>query len=165
EHWVYVLESGGFWKRIGFDCQPHIPTIGRLCINGVIYYLAYASLSCYVLVSFDVRSEQFNMIQVPKELSGLIRDNPMGFIEYGGKPAIFDQTYLIQMGKVDLWVLEDGGAWSTKSLVLQPCQMHLLNESINCWYEAQLKTTRLYWHLISCFPIITFSIMIFERMI
>ncbi|XP_013617966.1 PREDICTED: putative F-box protein At5g62660 [Brassica oleracea var. oleracea] len=130
EHWVYVLESGGFWKRIGFDCQPHIPTIGRLCINGVIYYLAYASLSCYVLVSFDVRSEQFNMIQVPKELSGLIRDNPMGFIEYGGKPAIFDQTYLIQMGKVDLWVLEGGGAWSTKSLVLQPCEMHLLNESI-----------------------------------
>nr|VDC93116.1 unnamed protein product [Brassica rapa] len=64
EHWVYVLESGGFWKRIGFDCQPHIPTIGRLCISGVIYYLAYVSLSCYVLVSFDVRSEQFNIYEI-----------------------------------------------------------------------------------------------------
>ncbi|CAA7035068.1 unnamed protein product [Microthlaspi erraticum] len=32
------------------------------------------------------------------------------------------------MGSVDLWVLllEDGGKWSTKSLVFQPCQRHLV---------------------------------------
>ncbi|CAH8391714.1 unnamed protein product [Eruca vesicaria subsp. sativa] len=81
-------------------------------------------------VSFDVRSEQLNMIQVPQELSGLIFDNLMALIEYGGKPAIFDHTYLVLMGNVDLWVLEDGGEWSKKSLVLQPSQMNLLNESI-----------------------------------
>lgn len=44
------------------------------------------------------------------------------------------------MGKVDLWVLEDGGAWSTKSLVLQPCQMHLLNESIKLLVRGTTQT-------------------------
>ncbi|KAL1203903.1 F-box protein [Cardamine amara subsp. amara] len=68
------------------------------------------------------------MNQVPHVVSEL--GEYAGFIEYGGKPAIFEHTNLGLNGYADLWVLEDGAKWSTKSLVLQPCQKHLLNNSI-----------------------------------
>ncbi|ESQ31658.1 hypothetical protein EUTSA_v10005275mg [Eutrema salsugineum] len=122
EHWVFVLEAGGSWKKVEFDQQPHIPTKLGLCINGVIYYLASTWTSSEFVISFDVRSEEFNMVQTP----GL--GKYVGFIEYVGKPTVFDHTHLRQNGLVDLWVMEDdGGSWSKKSLVLKPCQMHLVN--------------------------------------
>ncbi|ESQ38573.1 hypothetical protein EUTSA_v10029429mg, partial [Eutrema salsugineum] len=34
EHWVFVLEAGGSWKRIEFDQNPHFPTRRGVCING-----------------------------------------------------------------------------------------------------------------------------------
>ncbi|CAF1921556.1 hypothetical protein HID58_095565 [Brassica napus] len=138
---VEIHNQLGPGKVLQFHCRSGDDDIGvkTLNFNDVPYIIRFHD-EIPNLTNFDVRSEQFNMIQVPKELSGLIRDNPIGFIEYGGKPAIFDQTYLIQMGKVDLWVLEDGGAWSTKSLVLQPCQMHLLNESIKLLVRGTTQT-------------------------
>ncbi|ESQ31657.1 hypothetical protein EUTSA_v10005666mg [Eutrema salsugineum] len=140
EHWVFVLEAGGSWKRIEFDQNPHFPTTRGVCINGVIYYLA--SCSCFldsVLVNFDVRTEEFNMIiDLPDEIDSDI----MGLIEYGGKPAIFDQTILRDEGLVDLWELGDGGEWSKKSLVLQPCQMHLFDDDDDIDELVVESTTR-----------------------
>ncbi|XP_020871675.1 LOW QUALITY PROTEIN: putative F-box protein At5g62660 [Arabidopsis lyrata subsp. lyrata] len=127
EHWVFVLEPGGSWKRIEFD-QPHIPTRLGLCIKGVIYYLASTCKRRDIVVSFDVRSEEFSMIQGPPVVPAY--GESVGFIEYGGKPAVVDHTILEQTGLVDLWVLEDAGKWSRKSLVLQPCQMHLVDNNI-----------------------------------
>ncbi|KAL1203904.1 F-box protein [Cardamine amara subsp. amara] len=117
------MEVGGSWKIIEFD-QTHFPTRLGLCINGVIYYLAASLMSPDTVVSFDVRSEEFNMIIAP-ELGEFV-----GFIEYGGKPTLFDYTYL-KNGVVDLWVLEDATSWSRKSLVLQPCQLHLVHNNID----------------------------------
>ncbi|KAG2316869.1 hypothetical protein Bca52824_019991 [Brassica carinata] len=37
EYWVFVLEPGGFWKKVEYDDQPHLPERQGLCINGVIY--------------------------------------------------------------------------------------------------------------------------------
>ncbi|ESQ31649.1 hypothetical protein EUTSA_v10004411mg [Eutrema salsugineum] len=122
EHWVFVLEAGGSWKKIEFD-QPNLPTRPGLCINGVIYYIALNRVYRDIVISFDVRSEEFNMIQAP-----LVGES-MGFIEYGGKPTIFGYTHL-KNGMVDLWVLEDGGKWSKKSLVLQASQLQLVNAGI-----------------------------------
>ncbi|KAG7535206.1 F-box associated domain type 3, partial [Arabidopsis thaliana x Arabidopsis arenosa] len=127
EHWVFVLEPGGSWKRIEFD-QPHCPTRLGLCINGVIYFLASACMSGDILVSFDVMSEEFKWIQGPPVASAFM---PMGFIEYCGKPSVFDHSHLKRKGSVDLWVLEDAGKWSKKSLVLQPCQMHLVDKKLS----------------------------------
>ncbi|VYS71198.1 unnamed protein product [Arabidopsis thaliana] len=127
EHWVFVLEPGGSWKRIEFD-QPHLPTRLGLCVNGVIYYLASTWKRRDIVVSFDVRSEEFSMIQGPLKVSAF--SESVGFIEYGGKPAVFDYTIMKQTGLVDLWVLEDAGKWSRKSLVLQSCQMHLVDNDI-----------------------------------
>lgn len=39
ESWILVLEPGGFWKRIEYDDQHHLPTRQGLCINGVIIHV------------------------------------------------------------------------------------------------------------------------------
>ncbi|AED97616.1 unnamed protein product [Arabidopsis thaliana] len=127
EHWVFVLEVGGSWKRIEFD-QPHTPTRSGLCIGGVIYYLAFTSMFQDIVVTFDVRSEEFNIIQAPLVLSAYV--DSLDFIEYGGKPAIFYHTSLKENGLVDLWVLENAGNWSRTVLSLQPCQLHLVDNDI-----------------------------------
>ncbi|CAA7035033.1 unnamed protein product [Microthlaspi erraticum] len=124
EFWVLVLEAGGSWKRIEFD-QPHLANKQGLCINGVLYYISRT----LTIVTFDVRSEEFSTFQVPHSLADPLTLIRAGFIEYGGKPAIFDHTKLVPMGLVYLWVLEDGGKWSNKSLVLQPRQMRLFHKN------------------------------------
>ncbi|KAJ4866052.1 putative F-box protein [Raphanus sativus] len=127
EFWVFVLEPGGFWKRIEYDDQPHLRSRPGLCINGVIYYLAFNHTCRDNVYCFDVRSEKFHKIQAPHELSQFCKS--FGFIEHGGKPAIFDYTHIKETGVSELWVLGlDGGTWSRKSLILQPCQRHLLDD-------------------------------------
>ncbi|KAL0858254.1 hypothetical protein Bca101_063408 [Brassica carinata] len=126
EHWVFVLEPGGFWKKVEYDDQPHMPTKKGLCVNGVIYYLALTHTCRDNVYCFDVRSEEFSKIQAPHEVSEF--GEWLGFIEHGGKPAIFDYTHIIETGVSELWVLEvDSGTWSRKSLVLKPCQRHLVD--------------------------------------
>ncbi|XP_010459165.1 PREDICTED: putative F-box protein At5g62660 [Camelina sativa] len=128
EHWVLVLEAGGgSWTRVQFDL-PHFPNGLGVCIDGVIYYLAFISRSREILLSFDVRCEKLNMIQVPHVLTKY--GEFAGLIQYGRKPAIFNVTNLARKGYADLWLLEDAGNWSTKSLVLPPCQTHLVDNDI-----------------------------------
>ncbi|XP_009128566.1 F-box/LRR-repeat protein At2g40920 [Brassica rapa] len=96
-----------------------------------IYYMALLGPFEYVFVSFDVKSEEFNMIQVPRRDGDelLERFQNVGLLEYGGKPTLFDQTNLKDKGVVALWSVEDAGSkkWSCKSLVVQPSQLHLVN--------------------------------------
>nr|VDD32517.1 unnamed protein product [Brassica oleracea] len=54
EHWVFVLEAGGSWKRVAKDFQtPHHPSSLQVTMKNVLYYLAFtdSSQTC-VLVSF-----------------------------------------------------------------------------------------------------------------
>ncbi|KAG2281721.1 hypothetical protein Bca4012_050234 [Brassica carinata] len=136
ENWVFVLEGGlCFWKKAVLtspDFCPHVPCkMEGLCIDGVIYYMALLGPFEYVFVSFDVKSEEFNMIQVPRRDGDelLERFQNVGLLKYGGKPTLFDQTNLKDKGVVALWSVEDAGSkkWSCKSLVVQPSQMHLVN--------------------------------------
>ncbi|CAH8262690.1 unnamed protein product [Arabidopsis lyrata] len=89
-----------------------------------------------MLVSFDVRSEEFNMmqLQVPRNAGDTLPRYEKGVvpIEYGENVAVFDFTYLLVNGKVDLWVVEDAKKkeWSRKTLVLQPSHMHLVTDNI-----------------------------------
>ncbi|KAF3563763.1 hypothetical protein DY000_02011659 [Brassica cretica] len=127
EFWVFVLEPGGFWKRTEYDAQAHLPTRQGLCINGVIYYLAFNHTRCYHVYCFDVRSEDIRVIQAPHAVPQFCIS--FGFIEHGGKPAIFDYSRITETGVSELWVLEvDGGIWSRKSLVLKLCQKHLVDD-------------------------------------
>ncbi|KAF2573972.1 hypothetical protein F2Q70_00000612 [Brassica cretica] len=76
---------------------------------------------------FGKRSEEIRVIQAPHAMCQFCKS--FGFIEHGGKPAIFDYTRIRETGVLELWVLEvDGGIWSRKSLVLKPCQRHLVDE-------------------------------------
>lgn len=138
ENWVFVLEGGrGSWKKASltspdFCRRPHVPCkIEGLCIDGVIYYMALLGPFEYVFVSFDVKSEEFNMIQVPPRDGDqlLERFQNVGILEYGGKATLFDQTNLKEKGVVALWSVEDAGSnkWSCKNLVVQPSQQHLVN--------------------------------------
>ncbi|WZY80218.1 hypothetical protein YC2023_026602 [Brassica napus] len=134
EFWVFVIEPGGSWKRVAKDFHPHNYAEVELNTNGVLYYLAWTDTHTCVLVSFDMRSEEFDMIKVPRKPGdiGPSLRRRVTQIEYGGgKIAVFDFTYLKKTGTVDLWVVEDWGnkEWSRKTLVLQPSQMHLVTDN------------------------------------
>ncbi|CAH2034677.1 unnamed protein product [Thlaspi arvense] len=132
EQWVLVLKRGASWKKASPALVDFCPVYYRpgLTINGVIYYLgmpyytAHVTYS-YVVVSFDIGSEEFKTIQVPGKC---IVENAF-LVEYGRKLAFLDLTSLHAKGTMDLWVLEDAEnkEWSSKALVLQPSQLHLVN--------------------------------------
>lgn len=136
EHWVFQLDkAGGLWKKV-FPLENYHPhalgTVGR-CVNGVLYYLAWIDMYNCAVFSFDTMSEELTTILVPEKVADVLPPAALmkaDLIEYGGKLAIFNYTYLREEGLVDLWVLIDAGKkiWSTKSLVLQPCQRHLVQD-------------------------------------
>ncbi|XP_010478006.1 PREDICTED: putative F-box protein At5g62660 [Camelina sativa] len=163
EHWVFVLEARGFWKRIQFD-RHHKPTIFGPCINGVIYYMASTDIYDHIVFSFDVRSEEFNMIQVPDVLHNF--GGSLNFIEYGGKPAISNTADFKEKGLLDLWILEDAaGKWSRKPRGLQPCQMHFVDDIDYIYVEGATQIGEV---ILAPKPMSSpyyFSIMICKRMI
>ncbi|KAH0859665.1 hypothetical protein HID58_087926, partial [Brassica napus] len=138
EHWVFVLEAGGSWKRVAKDFQtPHHPSRLQVTMKNVLYYLAFtdSSQTC-VLVSFDIRSEELSMIKLPPPPG-----KRLALINYGGKVAVFDFSLLKENGLVDLWVVEHwrNKEWSRKTLFLQPCQMHLVT---HCFFTAKGTTLK-----------------------
>ncbi|ESQ38609.1 hypothetical protein EUTSA_v10029357mg, partial [Eutrema salsugineum] len=72
ELWVFVLEAGGWWKRVAKDFPCHLPDGLELNMNGVLYYLAWTDSHTWVLVSFNVRSEEFDMIQVLRKAGDVL---------------------------------------------------------------------------------------------
>ncbi|XP_023640811.1 F-box/LRR-repeat protein At2g40920-like [Capsella rubella] len=137
EHWVFALESGSSWRKVVTleNYRHHAPSpLGRSTSGSVVRYMAWPDNYHCVVVSFDIRSEKFTIIPVPREMAD---DEAVSavtmradLIEYGGKIAIFHHTYLKDEGSSDLWVLEDVGKneWSKKTMVLQPCQRHLVED-------------------------------------
>lgn len=89
------------WRSIKGSFEHYSYTHGQ-CINGVLYYesfLKYDSAHSFI-VSFHVRSEKFNKIQVPWKLC-------RGYLlTYEGKLASL--VYTTNMDAfISLWVLED----------------------------------------------------------
>ncbi|CAL9218063.1 unnamed protein product [Arabidopsis halleri] len=81
------------------------------CINGVIYYLAGINF-VLVIMSFDVRSEKFDVIELPW-------DNklwPMMMISYEGRLACLSSN---GNHSLSMWVLEDAEKheWSSHNLL------------------------------------------------
>ncbi|CAF1700959.1 BnaA08g05920D [Brassica napus] len=137
EHWVFVLEAGGSWKKVVSheNYRPHTAFARGQSISGsVVHYLAWHDMYTCAIVRFDVRSEELTTIIVPED----VRDDMSipalemraELIEYGGKIAIFEHSNLRTEGTAVLWVLEDAEKkeWSKRSLVLQPCQRHLVQD-------------------------------------
>ncbi|EOA26366.1 hypothetical protein CARUB_v10023283mg [Capsella rubella] len=136
EHWVFVLEAGGSWKKVVplKNYHPHAPsTVGHFINGSVVHYMAWLDMETCAVVSFDVTSEELTTILVPQDARdvALPADRvKAGLIEYGDKIAVFDHTHLKEKFLVDLWVLRDAGKkiWSKKRRFLQPCQKHLVHD-------------------------------------
>ncbi|KAL1218860.1 putative F-box protein [Cardamine amara subsp. amara] len=110
---VLTLGSGKLsWRKI--ECSfTHYPKgdINGICINGVLYYIAYIENSYNKIICFDVRSEKFSFIEIQNaELLTLINyKGKLGVVlrfEYGGL--------------AELWVLDDAKKvkWSNHIFVL-----------------------------------------------
>ncbi|KAL0857996.1 hypothetical protein Bca101_063150 [Brassica carinata] len=102
EHQVYTL--GGAqqkWRMV--ECKhPHLPftpshvTDKGICLNGVLYYYAWIKNEGS-LISFDLISEEFNVLKLPEDIDCLVN--------YTGKVATTSGR--TANGEVYLWVLED----------------------------------------------------------
>lgn len=66
----------------------------------------------------------------PQEAERSAAEMKASLVEYCGKIAVFDNSCIRDKGSVDIWVLEDAGKkeWSYKTLLLQPCQRHLVDD-------------------------------------
>ncbi|CAN7076380.1 hypothetical protein Bca4012_075847 [Brassica carinata] len=112
---VFTLGSSQeSWRTVKTNCR-HRPTgytYGQ-CIEGVIYYLA-SSLEGddRVVMSFDVRSEKFDMIRLPSNSDWDV------LITYKGRLGLFEIDYGITNRR--LWILEDAEKhnWSGQDFLL-----------------------------------------------
>lgn len=130
EHWVYLLGGGGDgssrWRKISCECSPHIPFRQGVNTNGRMHYLALVCIELFC-VSFDINSGEISMLKVPEDV--FWPNNDIDLIEYSGQIALLDYINLRDQGVMKLWVVEDEekNMWSSKTLVLHPSQMHMVN--------------------------------------
>ncbi|XP_010550051.1 PREDICTED: putative F-box protein At5g15670 [Tarenaya hassleriana] len=104
EHQVLTLGAREKWRMI--ECSvPHCPGTDGECVNGVVYYGACTGkdMNELVLVSFDVRSEEFGSIRFLGDVEKS-RLFCLTLINYQGKVAIADGGSFVGY---DLWILED----------------------------------------------------------
>ncbi|XP_056843708.1 F-box/kelch-repeat protein At3g04660-like isoform X2 [Raphanus sativus] len=136
DHQVYTL--GGDqkkWRMV--ECKhPHLPltpsllTNKGICLNGVLYYYAWIKNDAS-LISFDLISEEFNVVKLPE-------DNPC-IVNYNGKVAI--TSWPTADGEVHLWVLEDATKqqWSKVSIVV-PSWQELVGKNRSFRFRGTVST-------------------------
>ncbi|XP_010422005.1 PREDICTED: F-box protein At2g21930-like [Camelina sativa] len=121
-----LRKNGNSWRMIQ-DCpSDHSPLPLDICINGVLYYEAYLDTDPFLqnkhqgVMSFDVRSEKFELIRVPETAAEFTK-----MTRYEGKLAVmsFKPAGLSCTCRIDLWVLEDAAKheWCNKVFALDLC--------------------------------------------
>ena len=111
-HEVITLGRGGVVSRTHLTSPPYYRVTRGRCINGFMYYGAYAPWESKtpVFVCFDVRNERIlSFITTPPEV--LVWRAFTSLIEYKGKPAVVVPNCLRVSGSsfncFNLWILED----------------------------------------------------------
>lgn len=124
EHQVLTLGTGKLsWRMIECSLKRY-PEIGGICINGVLYYLAYQNDGFgvgqnFTVICFDVSSEKFKPLEINLTCSSTL-------INYKGKLGAiqFDQVGFFggRTTSLGLMVLDDAEQhiWSKKTYVLPP---------------------------------------------
>ncbi|KAJ0253557.1 F-box associated ubiquitination effector family protein [Hirschfeldia incana] len=115
EYHVLVLGPGASWRRINQSVTPHRPCSQGISMDGVLYYGAWTGENTFVVVSFNMSSEKFNLIKLPLHATGT------NLMNYRGKLAVFDcSPHLASDRSLYLWVLEDESQWSNKKTFVLP---------------------------------------------
>ncbi|CAH8254087.1 unnamed protein product [Arabidopsis lyrata] len=119
DHYILTLGTGKLrWRKI--QCPfTHNPFWNRICINGVLYYLAHSERKYYAVVCFDVRSEKFKLVELHRLDCCLY-----GLINYKGKLCGVNLKYASDGGfplELRMWVLEDveKEEWTTYAYTLR----------------------------------------------
>ncbi|CAH8254057.1 unnamed protein product [Arabidopsis lyrata] len=103
DHHILTVGTGKLrWRKI--QCPfTHEPFWERICINGILYYLALDSDGRYfMVVCFDVRSEKFKLVDIECRFDQLVN--------YKGKLCGIDLKNAYYGGfplELRMWVLED----------------------------------------------------------
>lgn len=114
EHQVLTLGAKQKWRML--ECNyihRHNSGYQGICRNGVVYYLASFN-DKRTLISFDLRSEDFNVIKLPDDYKLQQFGN---LVNHSGRITIVSHGY---SGPMDLWVLEDAckEEWSKVAAVV-----------------------------------------------
>ncbi|XP_023639581.1 putative F-box protein At5g44220 [Capsella rubella] len=103
---VLTLGNENSWRMIEGAWHTYTPTSYGICIDGVLYYQVSTDKETRYsisFVSFDVKSEQFNLINRPGD-GGYLGLTIM--MRYEGKLGIIS-TYMNIKDSLVFWVLED----------------------------------------------------------
>ncbi|CAH8268380.1 unnamed protein product [Arabidopsis lyrata] len=125
EHQILVLGPGAYWRNT-YSTIPPPPYSQGISIDGVLYYGAWVDKNRCVLMSFDLSSEEFNLIELPVEAGIIWHTTRANLINYRGKLTVFEYSRFASDASVDLWVMENAGKkkWSNKTVVLPLSQMN-----------------------------------------
>lgn len=123
---VLTLGTGQLsWRTI--ECSvPHFPFFEGICIDGILYYLAWRfgkgnSKPC-VVVCFDVRFETFKFVDMDMAV------RPLTLINCKGKLGVFKFDF----PRIQLSILDDANVnkWSKEhTYVLPPLWSHLVEKT------------------------------------
>ncbi|XP_010416607.1 PREDICTED: putative F-box protein At1g76830 [Camelina sativa] len=110
------------WRRIVCNV-PHTPVRDGVCDRGVLYYLASKSDKSKIIMSFDVRNENFRLSPSPQEVD--LNKGFWKFVNNDGKPELVDETnafvYEPSGGDayLETWVLHGYSEWSKNSILIR----------------------------------------------
>ncbi|XP_023644554.1 putative F-box protein At1g53360 [Capsella rubella] len=119
-HQILTLETGKvlLWRTIQDVVRPYDHKYGGICINGVLYYGAYFSDECFMIVCFDFKLEKFSFIELDRDMDP--NNQELTLFNYKGKLGAHQYIESICKKNLKLWVLEDGEKhiWSKRICIL-----------------------------------------------
>lgn len=124
EHQMLVLGPEASWRNTRNTTlpPPHRPYPQGISINGVLYYGAWIDKNRFVVISFDMKSEEFILIELPLETCIVWNKRATNLMNYKGKLAIYEYLTLLNSGSMDVWVVNDAekSQWSNKETLILP---------------------------------------------
>ncbi|XP_019094597.1 PREDICTED: putative F-box protein At1g53360 [Camelina sativa] len=120
-HRILTLENGKkrIWRTIPDPVLPHYSIDDEICINGVLYYVAYfPSDRSKCMVCFDFGLEKFSFIKLKPYMNYSTRQ--LTLFNYKGKLGVHQYIGSLHNERSGLYVLEDVGEhkWSKRICIL-----------------------------------------------
>ncbi|CAL9247337.1 unnamed protein product, partial [Arabidopsis halleri] len=156
EHKILLLGREEAWREAPCVACPHVSHTSGLFMNGTLYYGASRMdidppNNNSIIVSFDVRHETFNIINVPSKIlpmgyknmwlatTGVPTDKTL--INYKGKIGVVEDP---REGSFRMWVVEDAEKeeWSMNTFHLPESVVGLDFKVMNAFYTGEICLVR-----------------------